>query len=79
LLIASAINGLNIGIVVLISIGQLLGKSLIEKFWSFLLCIQVALVTYQNNKLYYPPNIAMTFDAIAGILALDAIPKYYIL
>jgi hypothetical protein len=39
----------------------------------------VALITYQNNKSYYPPNVAMTFDAIAGILALDAFPKDLVL
>jgi hypothetical protein len=39
----------------------------------------VALITYQNNKSYYPPNIAMTFDSIAGILALDAFPKDLVL
>jgi hypothetical protein len=74
-IIANTIESINIGLVILICIGQLLGKSLIKKFWSFFLCLQVALITYQNNKSYYPPNIAMTFDAIAGILALDAFPK----
>jgi hypothetical protein len=31
-------------------VAQLLGKSLIKKLWSFFLGLQVALVTYENNK-----------------------------
>jgi hypothetical protein len=66
---------MNVGIIILIVLGQLLGKSLIKKLWSYFLCLQVALVTYENNRSNYPPNIAMSLDTISGILSLGLFPK----
>jgi hypothetical protein len=66
---------MNVGIIILIILGQLLGKSLIKKLWSYFLCLQVALVTYENNRSNYPSNLAMSLDTISGILSLGLFPK----
>jgi len=72
--LATVVNGIALGILILLIIAQILGKSLIKRVWSLFCSLQIILLT-ESLKSAQPPNLTVFRTEIQNVLELNAIPK----
>jgi len=72
--LAAVVNSLALGILILLIIAQILGKSLIKRVWSLFCSLQIILLT-ESLKSAQPPNLTVFRTEIQNILELNAIPR----
>jgi len=72
--LATVVNGIALGILILLIIAQILGKSLIKRVWSLFCSLQIILLT-ESLKSAQPPNLTVFRTEIQNVLELNAIPR----
>ena len=72
--LAAVVNGIALGILILLIIAQILGKGLIKRVWSLFCSLQIILLT-ESLKSAQPPNLTVFRTEIQNTLELNAIPR----